>query len=316
MSENGETVKMAKRSFGRTRSWSTDRGSPMSSSIVTAVAVALLLSIVAGAARSGLVASGQGTGAAAVPALPDLFYYVIAAIEILGIVALAMLGGLSRRKDDDQLERFQPRAPWWSKALALVLVVALLATIAVSIGHLTQPTPPSRDAGTLQQSEAEARPSSQSAPSHRGPATSPTLGVIVTGVLLIIVLSLLVGLALMPRPERDVQPEGLRAHLIREADAGLVDLESIADPRRAVIACYARMQRAIEAAGIRRRRSDTPVELLRRSLADERLPKGSIARLTDLFQRAKFSSHRIDDAMRRSALLALRHIRAALEERP
>jgi hypothetical protein len=41
--------------------------------------------------------------------------------------------------------------------------------------------------------------------------------VVVTAVLLIVVLSLLIGLALMLRSERDAQPEGLRAHLIRRS---------------------------------------------------------------------------------------------------
>jgi hypothetical protein len=88
-------------------------------------------------------------------------------------------------------------------------------------------------------------------------------------------------------------------------DAGLVDLRTIADPRAAVLACYARLQVAADEAGVGRRPSDTPLELLQRLLEDGRAEPEAARRLTELFEIARFSPHTIDDAMRGEAISAL-----------
>src|SRR5204862_7777590 len=69
-------------------------------------------------------------------------------------------------------------------------------------------------------------------------------------------------------------------------DETLDDLRAESDPRRAVIAAYARMERALAAHGIPRRRFEAPHEYLGRVLGEltaGRLPAG---RLTTLVERA------------------------------
>ena len=91
-------------------------------------------------------------------------------------------------------------------------------------------------------------------------------------------------------------------------------LESESDPRQAVIKAYAGMERALAEDGLPRQPSETPLEYLRRAL--ERLSASTAAttRLTSLFEQAKFSSHAIDEPMRREALAALGELRSELAQ--
>jgi hypothetical protein len=94
------------------------------------------------------------------------------------------------------------------------------------------------------------------------------------------------------------------------------DLESEPDARRAVIAAYARMEAALARNGLRRGASETPVEYLRRILLGLTSRGGSVSRLTDLFEQAKFSRHTIDASMKQDAIEALREIRDDLHGSP
>jgi hypothetical protein len=96
-------------------------------------------------------------------------------------------------------------------------------------------------------------------------------------------------------------------------DDAIDDLEGEPDARRAVIAAYARMEAVLGRNGLRRRPSETPVEYLRRILLGLTARGDSVARLTSLFEQAKFSRHEIDGAMKQDAIGALREIRADLQ---
>ena len=94
------------------------------------------------------------------------------------------------------------------------------------------------------------------------------------------------------------------------------DLEAEPDARLAVIAAYARMERALERRGTRRAPSETALEYLRRVLLELTTNGEAVARLTSLFERAKFSSHDIDQPMKSDAISALRAIRDDLQATP
>jgi hypothetical protein len=91
------------------------------------------------------------------------------------------------------------------------------------------------------------------------------------------------------------------------------DLEAEPDARRAVIAAYARMEGVFARHGMRRIPSETPVEYLRRLLLGLTSRADAVTRLTGLFERAKFSRHEIDGAMKQDAIDALRAIRDDLQ---
>jgi hypothetical protein len=91
------------------------------------------------------------------------------------------------------------------------------------------------------------------------------------------------------------------------------DLEAEPDARRAVIAAYARMEGVLGRHGLRRMPSETPVEYLGRILGGLTSRSDSVARLTGLFEEAKFSRHEIDAPMKRDAIDSLRAIRDDLQ---
>jgi hypothetical protein len=97
----------------------------------------------------------------------------------------------------------------------------------------------------------------------------------------------------------------------------LDDLRREPDPRRAVIAAYARMERALAAFGFPRRVFEAPLEYLERLAPElEELPGAArlVFELTHLYERAKFSAHAIDAGMKEDAIDTLLALRAELLE--
>jgi hypothetical protein len=113
----------------------------------------------------------------------------------------------------------------------------------------------------------------------------------------------------LPRDRSELAEE-----LAAEIGDAIDDLEAEPDARRAVIAAYARMERALGRHGMRRRPSETPYEYLGRVLLDLRAPAEAVRRLTEAFERAKFSRHEIEPARKRDAIDALVAVRAGLQE--
>jgi hypothetical protein len=91
-----------------------------------------------------------------------------------------------------------------------------------------------------------------------------------------------------------------------------LEAELDADPRRAVIQAYARMERVLEARGHGRRPHEAPLEYLARILHELEVTPAPVEALTDLFEHAKFSHHPVDPAMKARAIDALEGIRAEL----
>jgi hypothetical protein len=89
----------------------------------------------------------------------------------------------------------------------------------------------------------------------------------------------------------------------------LDDLRAEPDPRRAVIAAYARLERSFAAAGVPRRQEETAVEYVPRALEGLDVDPAAVRKLTDLFTRAKFSQHPVDEEMKLRAISALVRIR-------
>ena len=96
----------------------------------------------------------------------------------------------------------------------------------------------------------------------------------------------------------------------------LDDLRNEPDTRRAVIAAYARLERVLAAHGLARSAAEAPLEYLARMLSSLRVRPEAALALTELFERAKFSRHVIDAAMRDEAVDALVAVRADLGRAP
>jgi len=110
-----------------------------------------------------------------------------------------------------------------------------------------------------------------------------------------------------PAPEVD---EPVAEAVVAVLDEALDDLGDERDPRRAVIAAYARMEDVLAEHGLGRRPAETPYEYLARVLTDLRASERSARRLTELFEWAKFSTHEVSERMRADAVGCLTRLRA------
>jgi len=128
---------------------------------------------------------------------------------------------------------------------------------------------------------------------------------------LVVVAGVGVWLYLRREKRKPLRPLALRrrAAVARALDDSLDDLRNDPNIRRAIIAAYARMERALAAAGIARRPAEAPSEYLARSLAELDAGAGAARRLTALFQRAKFSDHEPAESMRADAIASLEAVR-------
>ena len=108
------------------------------------------------------------------------------------------------------------------------------------------------------------------------------------------------------------RPDALTPEQLKELgdalDEAIDDLRRDPDPRRAVIAAYARMEQALTLHGFPRRPSEAPYEYLSRVARDLEAEQ-PVAALTELFEVAKFSEHSVDEAMRGRAIDALTAVR-------
>ncbi|MHB1893112.1 MAG: DUF4129 domain-containing protein [Candidatus Dormibacteria bacterium] len=107
------------------------------------------------------------------------------------------------------------------------------------------------------------------------------------------------------------QPE-LPEELAGALDGGLDELSSGADPRLAVILAYSRMERALGERGLIRHHFETHLEYLERAMTGLRASASALARLTALFETARFSPHPVDGGMRQEAEAALTRLRDEL----
>jgi hypothetical protein len=133
-----------------------------------------------------------------------------------------------------------------------------------------------------------------------------------------VVLAVLAGAAIVvvarrqakraPRPWLRERDDALSQAL----DDSLDDLRDDPDLRRAIVAAYSRMERALARSGIPRRPAEAPFEYIERALADLETSAESAKRLTALFEWAKFSHHEPGPEMRDEAIAALVDVRDEL----
>ena len=108
-----------------------------------------------------------------------------------------------------------------------------------------------------------------------------------------------------------------RQDVLAAVDAGLVGLDdSDTDPRRAVIACWVRLEEAAAAAGTPRQPGDAPADLVLRLLSAHQVSAGVLIPLAEVYRLARYATHTVDSAMRDSARAALRQLRAELAREP
>jgi hypothetical protein len=234
------------------------------------------------------------------PDVPAVAAYLLIAIVALLVgvwIALQVAGVRARARSR------AAGAPTWVQ-LAIVVLALLLPTV-VERGDGLFDRAPASDATTQQEPVAEQ--------DRTAAQRSRALGVAVTVLLAVVLAGIVAALTWLFWPVRNAAPTaGPEPELIEGLDAAIDDLEHIREPRRAVVACYVRMEQMLARAGTKRSPSETPVELLDRVLAAHSVAAPNARSLTRLFELARFSPHRIDEAMRLNALSSVRSLRRQL----
>ena len=276
-----------------TARWPPGRGWPL------LAAVALLSLVAVGSLRR---APGAGSGT---PRFPSALLQTLGLLAFVAILAALAIAAWTMLPGERRVVRRRRRNPLFAPLMLLgfVLLLALLRRLGwlQGLGFLSQRPGPS--------------PASLAVPSSApGGLTGGDPGWIP----FVVVGSLLAGLAvaIVVRSElarrRRAASAGPR-QLAELLEGTLADLEDEPDPRRAVIAAWIRMEGGLAAAGLPRRAAEAPLEYVARVLELANVRPASIRRLADLFERAKFSQHAIDEGMRAAAIEAVATIRAELQ---
>jgi flagellar basal body-associated protein FliL len=116
--------------------------------------------------------------------------------------------------------------------------------------------------------------------------------------------------------DEEIEPEPrekIKRDLVRAVDIGIERIAGERDFRKAVIACYAGMERVMERHHLPRRRHETPMEFVSQVIAEFTLPSEGLLDLTRLYEIAKFSTLRIDRTDKEIALGYLDEIKSAME---
>lgn len=265
-------------------------------------ALALLAVVALAASAGGPATSGAGRD------LADPFatlLFVLGGVWVAALlVASPIMSGLTLTGGEPKPRRWHGNVLAGVVFLSLVLAgIAVLRKLRPGAGDETGP-----EAGPGQ------TPTTPEA-TGRVPLIDPaSIDWLVVGLVFV---AALVGFAILAavivRPRGRSLPElEARRKLERMLDETLDDLHRERDPRRAVIAAYARMERSLGTYGLPRRPAEAPLEYLGRVLSELTGSAAAARRLTRLFERAKFSEHAINARMKEDAIAAVGAVRDEL----
>jgi len=268
------------------------------------VVLVALIAIAAGGYRLG----GSNSSHAS-PYAVDTILTIAIAVYVIGAAAviLAMFwSGIELRR----YQRQQTRRDRTVRTVLLLLGGAALLTVAAHRYHLrAHPHTPADNQPALKAAQGkDGKAIGRRSPEQPHVRLGPFLAILGAGGI-----AAAAFLVAERRRRRRLPHDWSVAETLSDVlDETLDDLRAESDPRRAVIAAYARMERALAAHGVPRRRFEAPHEYLGRVLTE--VTGGGLAarRLTALFERARFSPHDVDASMKNKAIEAIESLQADL----
>lgn len=225
----------------------------------------------------------------------------------------------------------RPKA--WPAVLFVAVVLSLAGLATVGPGFVSTPVPPAERPEVAQPS-TDPSPVAVATPGAEG-ATSPSARIFDQ---LFLILSVLIGLAVAAvlgylayrgirillvervqrreiesrRAEQPTDPDREAEQLQGAVRAGLADLDDGGDPRRAVIACWLRLEQVAAASGAGRLVGDTPADLVARLLARHRVAGSALEQLASAYRQARYAPAQVAEELATRARQALREIAAEL----
>jgi Domain of unknown function (DUF4129) len=278
--------------------------------LLLGAALVALLSLVAAVSRGHHVPGGHAGSHAAPTGVGD-YLVTIFLIVILAGAGVLLYFWFAEREAIARSRAARGKKGTY-KALGLLLFLALMAALLPRLDFLRRFRAQRDQSGKLHPGLHQQSKRKPLVPKAQRPPEFEWLPVfIATGA----------GLAILGyiglRTLRRSRGELLERHLLEQRlesllDETLDDLYAQKDPRAAIIAAYARMERLFASAGLERHPSEAPLEYLARALGEVRASGAALGRLTGLFQRAKFSAHDVHESMRTEAIEALTQVRDEL----
>lgn len=268
-----------------------------------ALVITALLAVVAVAAHGRPLGSGAGRSSGLPSTFWDYVFTSVVILIVLSALASLVLMFVFRRERNDR----QPSVLRTVRSLAILLAVALLVFVIgrhINLEHLLHPHRHAalHGGGAGRVKGLHGHPQAPRARQFRWQEA-----------LLVAFLLVLIGAAVaLRRPAAAARPQHVPEELVAALDDSLDDLRCDPDLRRAIVAAYARMEIALDAAGLPRKPAEAPLEYLERALLALELSEGPVRRLTDLFEWARFSHHEPEPAMRDEAVDALVAVRDEL----
>ena len=275
-------------------------------------------------AAAGALSPPEGASAVGVATriwvpLPGWLGYGTAAVVCLAslsFIAMA-LGARRRRKneDDDFEEAHEPeKAPILFKVLLLLLALApglVMAGATYWVGQSSDLRIPVGSAGFDASGLAAKGPSLPASP------VTTWLFEALAWLIGLGSLAAMFWLCFGDRFKRKptVIPKGPSEELMAVVEESLDDIRAEPDARLAILKIWRNFERVLADAALPRRPSQTPLEFMRTVLGKTPVPRLAVHRLTDLFQRARFSHHPIGAQARDTAWQSLLEIRTALRKK-
>ena len=272
--------------------------------LLTAVGVVAAVVLVAIAA-GGSTSTGDGSTRKPSDALTDVLFSLYLIALVGGVVAFVYLLVLQRHARVQTGKT--PRKSVVEMLLSMFVLVIAGALIARRLANWERPKPVEPEEAIGQAQTIPVDTSAQVGSSSE--ANVSWLPVIVTvGLVVLAVAAWWFAGRARRRARGELRPV-LAAAMAQAVDESLDDLRAEPDPRKAVIATYARLERVLAGHGLPRDPAEAPLEYLGRMLAQLSVSDRAARALTDLFEEAKFSQHAVGPEMKEQAIEALETVR-------
>ena len=309
---------------------------------IATATVPAALSFVAAVALRGYVPGADPVANDAAAADP-LALTVVAVLLVAagGVMVVAVIARLRHRVAApvrvvgrvDWLRGDRGKPSWRVASIAFGLILGWLVAVAVLSGLGERGETPRSMPGASPAAAGPASPG-DAAPTPPAPDTGAggpdVLSFLygVTGVVLLVLVggSVIAARRHPPMPVAAVAPPDDEAgpasiddaeSFARAAEVGLAEVgDQSREPRKAIIACYAAMERELELLpDAAPREFDTASEVLARAVDQRALAPDSATRLVDLFDEARFSPHVMNEGHRDAAVAVLTHVLGELRSR-
>jgi len=263
------------------------------------VGLLVLVSLAAGGRRLGIAGGGNGPS-------PGFFDYVWTTLVIGGALWIAFTLYVAWSSGASQ-----PRPGGMRRTLSSALFFVAFVAAATFLVHHLELRAFRHQRATTATFAGTNGPAKTIPPNARTATFRWEEAAVVLGALAIVLLVVLARRG-SGRPLLNLRLRTAAGAVLAALDEAVDDLRNEPDVRKAIIAAYARMEHALALHGLPRRRAEAPLEYLERALASLAASAGSIQRLTDLFEWAKFSHHDPEPGMKDEAIDALLAVRDEL----